>query len=85
MVGVNSRNATTAFHSMTISLPRCIEVTTHNLHVTGRDVGHQRRDAVVKIDGFSCIGQRDYVGFGPSMFLYHEDVDFQISGEFSEF
>ena len=59
MVGVNCRNATTVFHWMTISLQRCIEVTTHNLHVTGRDVGYQRRDAVVIIDGFSCTGQRD--------------------------
>ena len=52
-------NATTVCHSMTISLQRNIEVTTHNLQVTGRDVGYQRRDAVVKIDGFFCIGQRD--------------------------
>ena len=58
-VGVNCRNATTVFHSMTISLQRCIEVTIHNLQVTGQDVGYQRRDAVVKIDGFFCIGQRD--------------------------
>ena len=34
----NCRNATTVFLSMTISLQRCIEVTTHNLQVTGRDV-----------------------------------------------
>ena len=59
MVEVNCRNATTVFHSMIISLQRCIEVNTHNLQVTGLDVGYQRRDAVVKIDGFSCIGQRD--------------------------
>ena len=155
MVGVNCRNATTVFHSMTISLQQCIEVTTHNLHFTGLDVGHQRRDAVIKIDGFSCIGQRGwgsrrvnaydmqtsiayvktgycnsvsdehvvekpgltlrrqkkadttntwsggsskenlpsfwkialeiYFGRGPSVFLNHEDVDFQISGEFWEF
>ena len=26
-----------------------------------------------------------YIGLGPSVFLYHEDVDFQISGEFLEF
>ena len=42
VVGVNCRNATTVFHSMTISLQQCIEVTTHNLQVTGRDVGYQR-------------------------------------------
>ena len=33
-VGVNCRNASTVFHSMIISLQRCIEVTTHNLQVT---------------------------------------------------
>ena len=59
MVGDSCRNATTVFHSMTISLQRCIEVITHNLQVTGRDVRYQRQDAVVKIDGFCCIGQRD--------------------------
>ena len=26
-----------------------------------------------------------YVGLGPSVFLYHEDVNFQINGEFLEF
>ena len=56
MDGVNSRNATNVFHSMTISLQRCIEVTTHNQQVTGWDVWYQRRDVVVKIDRFRCIG-----------------------------
>ena len=153
MVGGNCGNATYVFHLMTISLQWCIEITTHNLQVTVLDVGYQRRDSVVKIEGFSCIGQRDwgsrrvnacdmhtsianintgysnslsnelavdmpgrtprrqkkadttntwcglsskqnlpslwnialeiYVGLGPSVFLYHKDVDLQISGECS--
>ena len=34
---------------------------------------------------FWKIALKIYVGRGPSVFLYHEDVDFQISGEFLEF
>ena len=31
------------------------------------------------------IALKIYVGLGPSVFLYHKDVDFQISSEFLEF
>ena len=47
LVDFLTQNPVQAGDSMTISLQRCIEVTTHNLLVMGMDIGYQRQDAVV--------------------------------------
>ena len=61
----------------------------------GRTLGRQKKadttntwcrgSSKANLPSFWKIALEIYVRLGPSVFLYHEDVDFQISGEFFEF